>query len=73
MPLALTIFGVGSSNTPARFCYAVLRRVRGSGDYPPPNLPHTARPTFGSKFPLGPSGAELLVWDQILERQLQAR
>ena len=39
MPLALTIFGVGADSGPFRFCYAVLRKVRGIGGYQMPSLP----------------------------------
>jgi hypothetical protein len=48
----------------------VLRRVRGRGTYAQPTLLSTTA-TLGNKFPLGP-GTELVVWDQILEQQLQA-
>jgi hypothetical protein len=42
MPIAISVFGVGKRGTCATFCYAFIRLIRGSGDYPTPTLPDDA-------------------------------
>lgn len=72
LPLALTIFGVGSPSKPPSFCYAVLRTVRGNGGYPPPSLPQRALLNSGTCFRLAPSAIDLSIWDRVFDREQEA-
>ena len=67
MAVALTIFGVGAPDGNARFCYALLRPVRGNGGYPAPSLPRDALSYAGLSLKLDPSNLVLKVWDQVIE------
>jgi hypothetical protein len=68
MTIALTIFGVGTPNRTPVFCYAFLRAVRGSGNYPSPALPKDVGSARTTRTPLaGFDRIELIGWDSAIE------
>jgi len=64
MPLALTVFGVAADGLAPTLCYALIRSVRGSGNYPEPNLPKDASIDNASRSAIPDIPLELIVWDK---------
>jgi hypothetical protein len=62
MPLSLSIFGISNSGLAPVFCYAFLRLIRGSGEYPPPSLSEN-RTVPPERTPIESSNLELVAWD----------
>src|ERR1700751_2321962 len=70
MPVAISVFGVGKQGSRPTFCYAFIRLIRGSGDYPPPTLPDDASGDGVTRTLLPDfEQVELTTWDRTLNEE----
>lgn len=65
MPVALTVFGVATDTLDPTLFYVLLRTVRGSGEYPFPNLPKNVAIDSVHRMTAPDNMLTVVTWDKV--------